>query len=612
MNLSWPRRPYFTLAMLFGIACCRFADAADTAALQQQLAQAGVAQSRILGTDERGIPQVCGTVQPSGGQATAEALAATARSWEAVPGVIRTDGVDGFRILVEVGSPVAAVTMPELSDSFNAPSAAPVVLRDDGTNGDAVAGDNIYTSGVFTFKAGAYFYDHWNADPDSPAGINIRTVGRIAVEETSGATSDFLIWPTVGLVAPDVPLTSTVNLTSDIVISPHLINVRTSGRNTQSTMRNLPADTSNVTNPIYAAVPDAFDMLMLFSVDHVEQSNMLAAANFNAGVHYPVKVDYSGTGLNTFDNSAAFGSSRLLGMNLMDSLSRGVYGANAVHEIMHHWSAYVDFGLGVKDDGSHWSSRSNAASIVGGQRWIDNGDGTYTMDCSEGHGYGAHHAAPIDKYMMGLIDEAAVPNLLVYDPAGTPPLFRCDQTFSDVVTTVSIADIQALHGVRAPGTATARRDFAMAFVAESHDRLLTPVEMTFYEILAAHFTRDVPAGDPDPYIDANWPSITRFFGEGTTWHSNIPVQDQDLDAVFDFDDNCRSTANPDQRDTDGDGFGNRCDADLDNSLMVDAADLALMLAAAGSADADADLNGDGVVGSLDLGILMSRYNQPPG
>jgi len=34
-------------------------------------------------------------------------------------------------------------------------------------------------------------------------------------------------------------------------------------------------------------------------------------------------------------------------------------------------------------------------------------------------------------------------------------------------------------------------------------------------------------------------------------------------------------ANPEQRDTDTDGYGNRCDADFDNSGFVNFADLAI-------------------------------------
>ena len=46
--------------------------------------------------------------------------------------------------------------------------------------------------------------------------------------------------------------------------------------------------------------------------------------------------------------------------------------------------------------------------------------------------------------------------------------------------------------------------------------------------------------------------------------------DTDGDGVLDLDDNCVVVANPAQRDTDGDGLGNFCDADLNNDGIVNA------------------------------------------
>jgi hypothetical protein len=95
-------------------------------------------------------------------------------------------------------------------------------------------------------------------------------------------------------------------------------------------------------------------------------------------------------------------------------------------------------------------------------------------------------------------------------------------TQSEIDRTTTITDIQAIHGVRFPGPLTAQRDFTLAFVAESHDRLLNQTEMTFYEILAEYYTRILAPEVPDPYVTFNWVPITRFFGEGTTWRSDFP------------------------------------------------------------------------------------------
>lgn len=78
-------------------------------------------------------------------------------------------------------------------------------------------------------------------------------------------------------------------------------------------------------------------------------------------------------------------------------------------------------------------------------------------------------------------------------------------------------------------------------------------------------------------------------------------------------DNCSAVANVDQRDTNGDGFGNACDPDLNNDGNVNFVDLGLMKSVFFSADPDADLTGDdGFVNFLDLGIMKSLFFGPPG
>ncbi len=92
----------------------------------------------------------------------------------------------------------------------------------------------------------------------------------------------------------------------------------------------------------------------------------------------------------------------------------------------------------------------------------------------------------------------------------------------------------------------------------------------------------------------------------------LPADDDDLDGISNVNDNCSSVANVDQRDTNSDGFGNLCDADLDNNGMVDFLDLLEMKIVFFGDDADADLDGDGVVDFTDLQRLKSAVFGPPG
>jgi hypothetical protein len=93
--------------------------------------------------------------------------------------------------------------------------------------------------------------------------------------------------------------------------------------------------------------------------------------------------------------------------------------------------------------------------------------------------------------------------------------------------------------------------------------------------------------------------------------SNAP-QDTDGDGRVDSADNCTLVSNANQRDTNGDGFGNVCDADLNDDCTVNFTDVGLMKSVFFSDDEDADLNGNGAVNFGDLALLKAGMFQPPG
>ncbi len=120
-------------------------------------------------------------------------------------------------------------------------------------------------------------------------------------------------------------------------------------------------------------------------------------------------------------------------------------------------------------------------------------------------------------------------------------------------------------------------------------------------------SRLITAGYDDGQIDYFYdPS-------GNITQIDIQIVDPDIDGYADNADNCKDTFNPGQQDTDLDGYGNMCDADLDNDGVVGFNDYNFFGNAWGSDDTrpnwnpDADFDSDGVVGFNDYNIFGSRW-----
>lgn len=89
------------------------------------------------------------------------------------------------------------------------------------------------------------------------------------------------------------------------------------------------------------------------------------------------------------------------------------------------------------------------------------------------------------------------------------------------------------------------------------------------------------------------------------------ASDRDGDGVDDTRDNCLEISNPQQRDADGDGFGDRCDGDFDNNGSVDVMDFGNVFLPAfqGIAGASplANMNGDASVDMLDFALFLPQF-----
>ncbi len=105
------------------------------------------------------------------------------------------------------------------------------------------------------------------------------------------------------------------------------------------------------------------------------------------------------------------------------------------------------------------------------------------------------------------------------------------------------------------------------------------------------------------------------------------AQDTDQDGVSDLADNCVNVKNGpvaldpggfSQRDTNGDGIGNICDADLNNDGITNFGDFVIFrggfLGMQGSAtfNPDTDFDGNGITNFSDFSMFIEMWQQPPG
>lgn len=104
---------------------------------------------------------------------------------------------------------------------------------------------------------------------------------------------------------------------------------------------------------------------------------------------------------------------------------------------------------------------------------------------------------------------------------------------------------------------------------------------------------------------------------GASYLIFAPAVDTDADGIVDALDNCRTVSNATQVDSNGDGYGNRCDGDLNNNGSTNAQDTALFRQQLGQPSAAptynaADLNTNGSVNAQDTALFRTRLGAPPG
>ncbi|MFK7885842.1 MAG: DUF4215 domain-containing protein [Gammaproteobacteria bacterium] len=171
--------------------------------------------------------------------------------------------------------------------------------------------------------------------------------------------------------------------------------------------------------------------------------------------------------------------------------------------------------------------------------------------------------------------------------------------------------LEVLVGTSAPNALTVPNYTTLGNV---FDHLDTTLGLSEEAALAANL-EDV-AGETEAYVCFHYRGTYAWFAQvdnaALRGQSCVAADDFDLDGIPDNVDNCTNTANSSQLDTDGDGFGNACDADLDNNCIVNVIDLGIFRTLFFQPNNQADFDGNGITNVIDLGIFRTLFFQPPG
>jgi len=364
-----------------------------------------------------------------------------------------------------------------------------VSLYDNGADGDAVAGDRVFTRSGIQLNCpswrlgdrnwGTWWADAWvilqnssrlDYDYDLRAGIvHHRMKNRYAVQSYGGGLSAtnyaFFIQDAKHEVLGGYPV-------ADIYC----------GKSNFEAYKKL-----------YSVMPDAFDIAVL-----VPSMPIFDPDGFGENVPYQVQVrnDVEHIGLPIMNNTAAFGSAGRLKSVLYHS-----FGSIDIldHEIAHTWGAGIAASLGIIEEGmvarGHWK----ALSDIGGQL------GYYYMAPGGQYGHFAYNGdntwrfvrntvveayAPLELYVMGMIPPEQVPPVHILT---NPNMSNLERITASSVQTITIQQIMtAAGGARNPAASQSQKRFKVAFIV-TQDIPYTPAAYAFFTLMASTLmTQDAP------------------------------------------------------------------------------------------------------------------------
>lgn len=354
-------------------------------------------------------------------------------------------------------------------------------LFDDGTHGDAQAGDNIFTLGGVVLPCNPVYL--------TPAGY-YNWLGMLRIELDNGVQTGNDAGMLIGMVHLDYKNVFPVQEFGNGLSSTAYAFFIQDSKNEVMDSYPLASVTCGTGNymayrKLYSVLPDIFDFAMVMPGMPIFHPN-----NLGENVPYDVLVSNSvqKIGMEIVDNTAQFGSAGRLKSAIYHS-----FGSTDIfdHEVAHTWGAAIGQSLGLLYENyivnmGHWGEMTDTQGQLGAYYFDPGGAvGHFAYNGNETWRWIANSEvepySPLELYVMGLIPPEQVPPIHILQSPNTNDLNRITVAS---YRTVTIDDfLRAEGGARIPSVAESQKDFNLAFII-TQDGPYNDAAYAFFSLLS--------------------------------------------------------------------------------------------------------------------------------
>ncbi|MDN5204896.1 fibronectin type III domain-containing protein [Fulvivirgaceae bacterium BMA10] len=346
-------------------------------------------------------------------------------------------------------------------------------MLDDGSGGDLIAGDGIYS---ISFEANEIIDKLEDSDVFRPFIGFCKLVNNTEIKLKLNVFAE--IW------TPDIPPVPQIQLASDIIAGPNIINI----------IDQVPTgsfDFVGWTQKFFDHFNDDYDFINI----------VIAPSQPGNRFHFQIKNDVQGIGSSIFDNTDQYGSNgKLQGINFFP-ISFFFDGASTAyqHELGHQWINHSKTP-NLSHGAPHWPISDLASGIMG---WnitgsLIGGSFPYSL-IPEGENYRLEFLGndyvpsfnDLELYFMGLLPADSVKTHFVFDNQNQTP--ANGQLLLGPISNITIENILASDGPRVPNYKDSQKKFRLATIIIT-EKALDADEMAFYNYfsLRAESEKSIP------------------------------------------------------------------------------------------------------------------------